>query len=125
LVSRGVAAHHAVVRFDGKSFSIQSIADGATIEVNGRPRARHTMEHGDELRVGDVVLTFHLYRASVERAKEEESALAESYRQVLEFSRLLLEDLPVESLLEKLMDSIISITQADRGFLILRRGEEL
>src|SRR5690606_32472364 len=26
---------------------------------------------------------------------------------------------------EKLMDSIISITQADRGFLILRRGEEL
>jgi transcriptional regulator with GAF, ATPase, and Fis domain len=121
----GVADTHALVRFDGRTFTLQSLAPGSEIIVNGRVRARHTLEHGDELMIGETCLTFHLYQASAERAKAQESDHAESYRRILEVSRTLLNDVPLDALLEELMDSIIELCSADRGFLILGDGEEL
>lgn len=120
-----VADTHALIRFDGKTFTLQALAQGADVIVNGKVRARHALEHGDEILLGGTCVTFHLYQASVERAKAEESDLADSYRQILEFSKTLLSDAPLDDLLEELMDSIISLTNADRGFLILAEGEEL
>ncbi|MFT6400200.1 MAG: transcriptional regulator with GAF, ATPase, and Fis domain [Bradymonadia bacterium] len=120
-----IAETHALIRFDGRTFTLQSLASGQNIIINGKVRARHTLEHGDDLLIGGTCLTFHLYQASVERAKAVESDHAESYRRILEFSRKLLGDVELDALLEELMDSIIELCSADRGFLILGDGEEL
>ena len=38
-----VADTHALVRFDGRAFTLQCLAPDAEIVVNGRPRARHVL----------------------------------------------------------------------------------
>lgn len=125
LTDSAVADTHALVRFDGRTFTLQTLTSGADIVVNGRVRARHVLEHGDEVMIGGACLTFHLYQASVELARAQESDLAESYRRILEFSQRLLDDVALDALLEELMDSIIELCSADRGFLILGDGEDL
>jgi len=120
-----VAETHALVRFDGKTFSIQAIATGFDVIVNGRPRGKHVLQHGDELLLGGTCFTFHLYQASVGRAKAEDSALADSYRRILEFSQKLVSDLPIDALLEEMMDGIVELCHADSGFLLLASGQDL
>lgn len=120
-----VAETHAMVRFDGKTFTLQSVQAGADVIVNGKVRARHALEHGDELMVGGTLMTFHLYQASVERAKSEGDNLSETYRRILEFSQSLLAEVPLNALLEQLMDTVVELTRADRGFLILIEDEAL
>lgn len=120
-----LADTHALVHFDGRTFTLQCVAPGETIRVNGRPRARHPLEHGDELVLGETTLTFHLHQATARRAEAADSELAASYRKVLEFSQTLLGGRPLPELLELLMDSIIELTQADRGFLLAAVGDDL
>ncbi len=119
-----VSETHGFVRFDGRTFTLQCIGTNDVI-INGKRRAKHMLEHGDELLIGSTCLTFHLYRASVQRAEEEQSDLVQSYRRILEFSQVLLTEKPIPELLEELMDSIIELTHADRGFLILGQDEEM
>jgi len=47
------------------------------------------------------------------------------YQKLHEFSERLLRDYKLENLLEVLMDTVIEITSADKGFLILTEGEDL
>jgi transcriptional regulator with GAF, ATPase, and Fis domain len=117
-----LADTHALVHFDGRTFTMQCVAPGGSIVVNGRPRARHPLEHGDELLLGETMMTFHLHQATARRAEAADSELAASYRKVLEFSQTLLDGRPLPELLELLMDSIIELTQADRGFLLAGDG---
>src|SRR5512146_1233337 len=48
-----------------------------------------------------------------------------SYRKLYEFSLKLLENYDLAALLEGLMDAVIAITNADKGFLVLMEGGEL
>jgi transcriptional regulator with GAF, ATPase, and Fis domain len=48
-----------------------------------------------------------------------------SYQKLFDFSQKLLENYDLDKLLDGLMDMVIDITNADKGFLILMEGEEL
>ena len=120
-----IAATHALIRFNGKTFTLQCVTQGTYAIINGKRRARHTLEHGDEILLGNTPLHFHLHGASTQRAEATNSELADSYRRILDFARELSTGLSVPELLEKMMDSIIELTNADRGFLILASGDEL
>ena len=71
-------------------------------------------------------MTFSLYDEPVgddEAAKTLEAL--NSYRKLFEFSEKLLANYELGELLDALMDSVVAITNADKGFLILLEGNEL
>jgi transcriptional regulator with GAF, ATPase, and Fis domain len=69
--------------------------------------------------MGDTILEFHLYDEPVEEDGDFSREVIEAYRKVYAFSKELVWNQDLNGLLEDLMDSIIELTSADKGFLIL------
>jgi transcriptional regulator with GAF, ATPase, and Fis domain len=116
---------HALVQFDGRAFTLTPVNRKCKLSVNGRAVKRHSLAHRDELRMGNTVLQFFLYDEPVAAETGISRETIQAYREVYEFSRQLLSDLDINEVLERLMDAIIGITRADKGFLILTEGNEL
>src|SRR6185369_8386411 len=75
---------------------------------------------------GSTEITFSLYDQPVsddDAAKTMEAL--NSYRKLFEFSEKLLANYDITELLESLMDMVVAITNANKGFLILLEGNEL
>jgi transcriptional regulator with GAF, ATPase, and Fis domain len=114
----GVAEHHAQVVFDGRDFQLSEVDAKGAILVNGKKKRRCRLVHNDRLELGSVELAFSLYdevSATVEEPATELSGL----RKLHEFSQRLMELRSVGDLLEALMDAVIGVTDADKGFLVL------
>jgi transcriptional regulator with GAF, ATPase, and Fis domain len=117
---------HAHIHFDGRDFYVTAIDKHGDLHVNGRRRKKHKLIHDDILRIGSTELTFSLYDEPVsdgEAAKTMETL--NGYRKLLEFSEKLLVNYDITDILNTLMDTVIAITNADKGFLILLEGGEL
>ncbi|MDB4968748.1 MAG: Sigma-54 dependent transcriptional regulator, Fis family [Myxococcales bacterium] len=121
-----LADTHAHIHFDGRDFNITSIDKHGDLHVNGKKRKKHRMIHQDTLKIGATDLTFSLYD---EPPTDEEAAKTmealNSYRKLFEFSERLLLNYDLTELLDALMDAVVAITNADKGFLILLEGNEL
>lgn len=122
-----VADAHAHLRFDGRDFEVCA-ADGALL-INGKRRKRHKLEHEDVLRLGEVDLLWSVFEepgalsGMGDEAHEARVALA-AYRKLHDFSERLLGDHEPGEVLERLMDAVIDLTGADKGFLLLFEGGE-
>ena len=121
-----LADSHAHVHFDGRDFNVTSIDKNGDLHVNGKRRKKHRLIHQDVMKIGASELTFSLYD---EPPTDEEAAKTmealNSYRKLFEFSEKLLSNYDLPELLEQLMDVVVQITNADKGFLILLEGNEL
>ena len=126
-----VAATHATILFDGRGWAVQTAARWHAVFVNGKRRKSSPLSHGDVIRVGETELT-----VSLEDEEEEGRAdggplpdgtveQVNAYRKVYEFSERLLGNYDLDSLLSDLLDTVIDVTGADKGFLILCDGERL
>ncbi|HEY3360145.1 MAG TPA: sigma 54-interacting transcriptional regulator [Polyangia bacterium] len=117
---------HAHIHFDGRDFNVVSIDRSNDLRVNGKRRKKHRLTHQDRIEMGDTALVFSLYDEPV---AEDEAAktMAElnSYRKLYDFSLRLLDNYELGDLLESLMDAVIAISNADKGFLVLMEGGEL
>ena len=121
-----LADAHAHIHFDGRDFHVTAIDRHGDLTINGRKRKKHRLVHQDQMRLGATDLTFSLYDepvADAEAAKTLETL--NSYRKLLEFSQKLLGSYELPALLESMMDSVIQISNAEKGFLILLEGETL
>jgi transcriptional regulator with GAF, ATPase, and Fis domain len=121
-----LADSHALVHFDGRDFNVTSLDKHGDLAVNGKKRKKHRLVHQDTLRIGATDLVFSLYDEPItddEAAKTMEAL--NSYRKLFEFSEKLLLNYEISELLNALIDSVIAITNADKGFLILLEGNEL
>ena len=116
---------HALIQFDGRAFSLQSIARTNNMFVNGKALKRHTLEHGDEVLIGATSLTFRLYETTDRHTVPETSDLTESYKKILHFSERLLGKHDLKEVLNEAMDAIIELTNANKGFLILAENKKL
>lgn len=110
-------------------FSASAI-EGAAFTLNGRKHARHRLSDGDTLRVGQTEVTFHSEappRATpgVSLRDKAGGEDLESLQALLAFSESLLAVRDTDKLLESLIDHVIRITRADKGFLALAEGREL
>jgi transcriptional regulator with GAF, ATPase, and Fis domain len=121
-----LADSHAHVHFDGRDFNITSIDKHGDLHINGKKRKKHRLIHQDALKIGATDLMFSLYD---EPPTEDEAAKTmealNSYRKLFEFSERLLLNYDLTELLDALMDAVVAITNADKGFLILLEGNEL
>ena len=130
LAGHSVEESHAVVHFDGTSFSIQALKRSAPITINGKKRKKHVLKHQDLLQIGPHTLTFSMLDglstdpAQSQRDSERLDFELDSYRRLQAFSQKLLGEYELDALLEQMMDAVIEITRADKGFLILAEGED-
>jgi transcriptional regulator with GAF, ATPase, and Fis domain len=122
---------HAHLLFDGRDFHLAVLDRQAESLVNGKRRRTHRLRHEDVIRLGNCELVFSAFEeASREQDLFEErtsfrkaSATSDSYRTLYQFSSRLLGNYELSDLLEALMDAVVEITAAERGFLILVESE--
>lgn len=134
------------------TYSLASIR-GAGFVVNGKKLHHHTLAHGDSVSLGDTRLVFDLNDASAsDSSKHTEESLARrlensgfsstqvppiaasasarrqefaALNELYQFSEQLMHIEDPEALLETLIDQLIRITRADKGFLVLVEDGEL
>jgi len=121
IVVLGIAASAAHVSYDGATFTISSSDKKAEILVSGRPVRKQTLVDGEDITIGAARLRFLLDDKVRVQGGEGDSSAAElqAFRRLVGFSKKLGEAREFQSLLEALMDEVISLTRADKGFLVL------
>jgi len=111
------------IHFDGKDYDAAA-HDGADMTVNGRRRAAWRLGPGDRIRIGRCELFFDLApRAPPPRPAAGQRLLA--LETLVRFSERLLGATDLARLLDELLDALLEVTQADKGFLILLENGEM
>jgi transcriptional regulator with GAF, ATPase, and Fis domain len=117
---RGVVA----IQFDGARFTATAL-DGASLVVNGRKRAQHALADGDTLQLGKTQLLFQSkepYPAHAEGAAGDAAQLdpaATAVQRLADFLPALARENDTERALAIILDAIIEVTHADKGFVIV------
>ncbi|MGD0837982.1 MAG: sigma 54-interacting transcriptional regulator [Polyangia bacterium] len=120
-----LADTHAHIHCDGRDFYLVASERDADVHVNGRRRARHRLAQDDRVRMAGVELEFSLYDEPVtdEVAAKTTAELA-SYQRLFEFSQKLMNNYEIPSLLDGLLDVVIQVSNADKGFIVLLESNE-
>jgi len=115
-----IAADHAHITRDGDEFIIASLGRGRTMLINGKKSKKASLNDGDAVQIGDVLLHFRTsaIEAPSDATPVDKSALG-AYREIVSFSERLMRSNSLDELLTSLMDSVIDLSGADKGFLIL------
>ena len=122
-----LAGSYAHIHHDGRDYQITTIEKKDELVVNGKKRKKHKLAHQDRLAIADIELSFSMFDDQPPAAEEAAKTVADldAYRKLYEFSARLLENYDLPELLNALMDHVIQITNADKGFLILMEGGQL
>ena len=117
----------AQIHFDGQVYTIATASRRHEVSINGKKRKKHKLTHEDRIVIGAIELRFSLMDEAppVEHEAAETVADLDAYQKLYEFSARLMEKHDLTDLLNELMDSVIEITNADKGFLILMEGDQL
>lgn len=121
----GVDPSHALIQFDGTHFTFQNISAAGSTKINGKKTRREQLTHKALVELGQAQLIFHLFdlpQSDLARGTPEE--VEHNYEQLLEFSQELLKEHDVDALLERMMDMIVELTGAEKGFLLLRGNDD-
>jgi len=111
------------IHFDGKDYNAAA-HDGADMTVNGRRRSTWRLGPGDRIRIGATELAFDpAPRASAPLPQAGRRLLA--LETLVRFSERLLAATDLTRLLDELLDALLEVTHADKGFLILLEDGEM
>src|SRR6185312_10359649 len=115
------------IHFDGREFNLTATDRDAEVLVNGRKRTKHRLAHEDRIRIGSVELEFSLYdHPATEEAAVVNDSNTElsSYQKLVEFSGKLMSSYELPTLVDQLLDVMIQVSNADKGFLVLMESGE-
>jgi transcriptional regulator with GAF, ATPase, and Fis domain len=114
------------IHFDGREFNLAATDRDAEIFVNGRKRQKQKLAHDDRIRIGAVELEFSLYDqpGADEPAGGADATELASYKKLYEFSGKLMESYELPTLVDQLLDVMIQVSNADKGFLVLMESGE-
>ncbi len=121
LVPDGYAVH-----FDGQTYTVFAPKKTEFV-VNGKKRSKHKLSHDERLVIGSCDLRFAMVDDAAPIDEEAANTVADidAYTKLYEFSDRLMHVRDLTELLEGLMDAVIEITNADKGFLVLLEGESV
>lgn len=108
-------------------YEIKSISPGQSILVQGQKITTHHLKDGDQIRVGNTDLIFHHEFPPVDAKKttsKKNTREVDAYKRVLNFTAKLSEKSDVPELLTTLLDEVIQLTNAEKGFLVLVEESE-
>ena len=115
---RGVVA----IQFDGSAFTATAL-EGAPLLVNGKKRGQHTLADGDTLQLGETQIVFQAEDriptpAEVSRlGRRDPASLATA--KLADFARDLAMEPGTDHALTRLLDSLIEVVRADKGFVLV------
>ncbi len=113
------------VHFDGRDHDVAA-HEGVAMTVNGRKRTTWRLAPGDRIRIGATELLFDPGApAPPPQASAPAGQRLVALDTLVRFSERLLAATDLNRLLDELLDALVEVTQADKGFLILREGEEM
>jgi transcriptional regulator with GAF, ATPase, and Fis domain len=122
-----IADYHAQIVFDGRDFNLSEVDRDGDIGINGKKKRRAKLFHNDRLQLGGLELSFSVYdeATSVGDDADEPDDAGEiaGLRKLYDFSQRLMDIKDVSELLRALMDAVVEVTHADKGFLLLVRDE--
>ncbi|AKT43407.1 sigma 54-interacting transcriptional regulator [Chondromyces crocatus] len=136
LSGAGVREHHAQIVFDGRDFVIEECEREGEIAINGKKKRRARLVHGDRVQLGGAEIGFSMFSdapSAARRSVDEEPAASAptsaspelaGVRKLFAFSEKLSNRSSVDELLEAMLDDVIEVTHADKGFLLLIEGAE-
>lgn len=135
--TRASRRHARIVEDDG-AYVIEDLASKHGVTVNGEPVVRRVLRPGDVIRFGfedSDELTFAIETPELGRLLETLPASGAAVpaaaqnliklRAVLEVARALQSSLSIDDVLAAVVDAALTITGSERGFLLLKEGEEL
>jgi transcriptional regulator with GAF, ATPase, and Fis domain len=116
---RGVVA----LQLDGSRY-MASALEGAPLLVNGKKRDRAYLEDGDMLQLGRNRVLFQrgdrvAPAAEAKSASAGPEAAALAVLRLSEFTAALAHEPGIDKALSRLLDAIVEVVQADKGFIIL------
>ncbi|MDZ4696820.1 MAG: sigma 54-interacting transcriptional regulator [Deltaproteobacteria bacterium] len=116
---------HAHIHFDGRDFNIALLDRDAEVFVNGRKRKKHRLAQDDRVRLGTIEMEFSLFDQPVtDETAAKTMAELDSYKKLFDFSQQLMRNYEVGSLLESLLDVVVQVSNADKGFIVLMESGE-
>jgi len=112
------------IHFDGRDFNA-ACHEGVEITVNGKRRAACRFVPGDRIRLGRAQLEVAEGPPTERTPTPSPAPRSEPLESLVRFSERLLAAGDLERLLEELLDALLEVTEADKGFLILLDGGEM
>jgi serine phosphatase RsbU (regulator of sigma subunit) len=134
---------HAVIKLEGGEYLIEDAGSRHGTLVNGKRIERHILRSSDRIEFGvpdSYELVFALDSEELSRLMDQLTAPEPAgsvaglpgvgaslpkLRAILELARTLQTSLSADDVLRSVVDAALAITGAERGFLLLRDGEEL
>ena len=142
------------IHYDGRDYTISALDKRDELTINGKKRKKHKLAHQDRISIGEIEVLFATEDATAtdiapaqgaalgaagsspripvvsaaDAGAAEVAARADevaSFKKLYDFSAKLLEAYDLPTLLDELMDQVIAITKADKGFLVLMEGQRL
>ncbi len=114
------------LHFDGRDHDV-AVHEGAAMTVNGRKRNSWRLAAGDRIRIGATELLFDpgpaVAAPSTQAVRSGQRLMA--LETLVRFSERLLGATDLNRLLDELLDALVEVTQADKGFLILLEEGEM
>ena len=138
ITGAGAADHHAQILFDGRDFVLEELDRDAEIAINGKRKRRARLVHGDRVQLGAAELGFSMFtetapasrdddddpRAEISVGQKGVSSELAGVRALYAFSEELTKLRDVDKLLEAMLNKLIELFHADKGFLLLVEGAE-
>jgi transcriptional regulator with GAF, ATPase, and Fis domain len=118
-----VHQHHAQIVFNGRDFQFEEVDRQAEILINGKRKRRARLANGDRLTLGQAQLAFSMFSEPPLEAPKagggEASSEIAGFRRLHEFSERLMSAPALDELLSTLLDSVLELTGAARGMVLL------
>ncbi len=125
LVLKGpeIGATHVTLIHEPGRYKLESTQRANVFFVRGKKLRSHDLKHGDAIAIGSHELVFSAVDNVPSRDDSDDRKAAQSaivaMQQLQAFSELLLRGGDLQQLLDELIDQVVAMTRASKGFLVL------
>lgn len=112
----GVAPTHFLIIREGSHYFLMDTSAGIGTFLNGSPILKEELKHGDRISLGPRCPYRMVFLTEGTRVDDREE---KRLRTLLDASKAINSSLVLGEVLERVMDSVMQLTQAEKGFLML------